>query len=74
MRHRSPQAVILPPAKKMTSAEQRASVSNLCVQRQRRARYLNGLVGHVDALWQRVEALVATKRQTDVDDAPSGGV
>ncbi len=34
-----------------------------------RARYLDGLVGHVDELWQHVEALVATKRQTDYDAA-----
>jgi hypothetical protein len=34
-----------------------------------RARYLDGLVGHVDELWQHVEALVATKRQTDYDSA-----
>ena len=34
-----------------------------------RARYLDGLVGHVDELWQQVEALVATKRQTDYDAA-----
>jgi len=40
------------------------------VHRQRaRARYLDGLVGHVDELWQHVEALVATKRQTDYDAA-----
>jgi hypothetical protein len=34
-----------------------------------RARYLDDLVGHVDELWQQVEALVATKRQTDYDAA-----
>jgi hypothetical protein len=34
-----------------------------------RARYLDGLVGNVDELWQHVEALVATKRQTDYDAA-----
>ena len=34
-----------------------------------RVRYLDGLVGHVDELWQHVEALVATKRQTDYDAA-----
>jgi len=40
------------------------------VHRQRaRARYLDGLVGHVDELWQHVEALVATKRQTEYDAA-----
>jgi hypothetical protein len=32
-----------------------------------RARYLDSLVGHVVELWQQVEALVATKRQTDYD-------
>jgi hypothetical protein len=30
-----------------------------------RARYLEGLIGHTDELWQQVEALVATKRQAD---------
>ncbi|MBV9324762.1 MAG: hypothetical protein JO352_13350 [Chloroflexi bacterium] len=30
-----------------------------------RARYLEGLIGHTDELWQQVEALVATKRQGD---------
>jgi hypothetical protein len=39
------------------------------VQAAARARYLDDLVGHVDELWQRVEALVATKRQTDYDAA-----
>ena len=34
-----------------------------------RGRYLDGLVGHVDDLWQHVEALVATKRQIDYDAA-----
>src|SRR5260221_6421134 len=34
-----------------------------------RAHYLDGLVGRVDELWQQVEALVATKRQTDYDAA-----
>ena len=30
-----------------------------------RARYLEGLIGHADEVWQQVEALVATKRQAD---------
>ena len=30
-----------------------------------RARYLEGLIGHTDELWQQVEALVVTKRQAD---------
>jgi hypothetical protein len=34
-----------------------------------RARYLDGLLGHIDELWQQVEALVATRRQTDYDAA-----
>ena len=52
------------------SKRQSAGVSNLRVHRQRRApATLDGLVGHVDELWQQVEALVATKRQTDYDAA-----
>jgi hypothetical protein len=34
-----------------------------------RARYLESLAGRADGVWQRVEALIATKRQGDYDRA-----
>jgi len=68
---------LLAAAARRTEARTRAAVEKAERERQQlaraqaaaRARYLAGLVGHVDELWQQVEALVATKRQTDYDAA-----
>jgi hypothetical protein len=63
---------LLGAAARRAEARTRATVEKAERERQQlsraqaaaRARYLDGLVGHVDELWQHVEALVATKRQT----------
>jgi len=68
---------LLAAAARRAEARTRAAVEKAERERQQlaraqaaaRARYLDGLVGHVDELWQHVEALVATKRQTDYDAA-----
>jgi hypothetical protein len=68
---------LLGAAARRAEARTRAAVEKAERERQQlaraqaaaRARYLDGLVGHVDELWQHVEALVATKRQTDYDAA-----
>ena len=68
---------LLGAAARRAEARTRAAVEKAERERQQlaraqaaaRARYLDGLVGHVDELWQQVEALVATKRQTDYDAA-----
>ncbi|MCA1644756.1 MAG: hypothetical protein LC797_04525 [Chloroflexi bacterium] len=64
-------------AARRAEARTRAAVERAEAERQKRARaeaaargrYLDGLIGRVDELWQHVEALVATKRQTDYDAA-----
>jgi hypothetical protein len=68
---------LLGSAARRAEARTRAAVEKAERERQQlaraqaaaRARYLDGLVEHVDELWQQVEALVATKRQTDYDAA-----
>jgi hypothetical protein len=68
---------LLGAAARRTAARTRAAFEKAERERQQfaraqaaaHARYLDGLVGHVDELWQHVEALVATKRQTDYDAA-----
>jgi hypothetical protein len=68
---------LLGAAARRAEARTRAAVEKAERERQQlahaqaaaRARYLDGLVGHIDELWQQVETLVATKRQTDYDAA-----
>jgi hypothetical protein len=68
---------LLGAAARRAEARTRAATEKAERERQRlaraqaaaRDRYLDGLVGRVDELWQHVEALVGTKRQTDYDAA-----
>jgi hypothetical protein len=58
-------------ARKRVAAEQ-AERERMRLERARaaaRVRYLDGLLGREDELWQRVETLVATRRQSDYDQA-----
>jgi hypothetical protein len=64
---------LLGAAARRVEARTRAAVEKAERERQQlarahaaaRTRHLDGLVGHVDELWQQIETLVATKRQTD---------
>jgi len=68
---------LLVAAARQAAVRKRAAAEKAERERQRlararsaaRARYLDGLVGHVDELWQRAEALITTRRPVDYDAA-----
>jgi hypothetical protein len=70
-------AVLLAAAAQRTDARRRVAAEQAEHERMRleraraaaRARYLDSLLGREDELWQRVETLVATRRQSDYDQA-----
>src|SRR5438128_7454766 len=68
---------LLVAAARQAAVRKRAAAEKAERERQRlararsaaRARYLDGLVGHVDELWQRAEALITTRRPVDYEAA-----
>jgi hypothetical protein len=70
-------AELLGEAERQAAAKRRAAAERAAQERARReraqaaarARYLDSLVGREDQVWQRIEALVATKQQGNYDEA-----
>jgi hypothetical protein len=75
--HRRTVAELLAEAARQADAKRRAAAERAAQERARREReqaaarlaYLDSLVGSEEQLWQRVEALVATKQQGNYDQA-----
>jgi hypothetical protein len=75
--HRRTVAELLGEAQRQADAKRRAAAERAARERARhereqaaaRATYLNSLIGHEDQVWERIEALVATKQQGNYDEA-----